>query len=70
MSDVPLPDLLNKLQQWGKERRRNEVARILAALDLLSEEQIHTWMMKVGIRAAYTTNRKQLLETIRQELVK
>ncbi len=70
MPDVPLPDLLTELQQWSRERRRNEVARILAALDLSSEEQIHTWVVRVGIKVAYTRNRKELLELIRRELVK
>ncbi|MGH8930714.1 MAG: hypothetical protein ACRDZO_08830 [Egibacteraceae bacterium] len=69
MSNVPLPDL-TELQQWSEQRRRNEVARILAALDLLSEEQIHSWAMQVRLEVAYTSNRKELLEAIRRELVK
>ncbi|MGH8904264.1 MAG: hypothetical protein ACRDYA_21920 [Egibacteraceae bacterium] len=70
MSDLPLPDVLTELRQWSKEHRRNEVARILAALDLLRDDQITIWVARVEIKVAYTRDRKELLELIRRELVK
>jgi len=42
ISNIPLPDLA-ELQRWSKHRRRNEVARLVAALDLLSEKSSVTW---------------------------
>jgi hypothetical protein len=70
MAKVPLADLRHELQRWSRDHRRNEVARILAALDLLTGEQIYAWSLRVGLNLRYTTNRKQLLEAIRRELVK
>ncbi len=52
-----------------REQRRNRVARILAALDLMSVHQIRSHAETAGIELPYTDDPKVLIEKIRLHLM-
>ncbi len=53
-----------------REHRRNMVALKLAALDLMSVEQIRLWAKAAGLTLPDTEDRKVLMEGVRRGLMR
>ncbi len=62
-------DTVAAVRQASREHRRNTVARMLAALDLMSIDQIRFCAEGVGIDLPNSDDRKVLIEQIRQQLM-
>lgn len=53
-----------------REHRRNMIALKLAALDLMSVNQIRSCAETIGVKLPHTDDPKLLIETIRRELLR
>lgn len=69
MSSQPDPAGMSAAGGVSGEQHRNRVARILAALDLISVHQIRVCAETAGIELPWTEDRKVLIEEIRRNLM-
>lgn len=62
-------DSVAAVRRASREHRRNMVARMLAALDLMSIDQIRLCATRVGIDLPCSDDPKILIEAIRRQLM-
>ncbi|MGH3921743.1 MAG: hypothetical protein ACRDTT_02515 [Pseudonocardiaceae bacterium] len=70
MHDGEHPEPTTAHPPSDREHRRNMVALELAALDLMSVDQIRSCAETIGIKLPHTDDPKALIEAIRRELLR